>query len=141
MTFFTRPMLRGAHFHNPVMSDDMLRKVAPSIFATEAHDSRSARYTYIPTVDILNGLRREGFQPVAAMQSRARDESKRDHTKHLIRLRHESTTARAVGLKVSFSHAARIDWQPGDRFTVTGRIVQQPNGPDYIRALTVEIDR
>lgn len=47
----------------------------------------------------------------------------------------------AAGLKVSFSHAARIDWQPGDRFTVTGRIVQQPNGPDYIRALTVEIDR
>ncbi len=97
MTFFTRPMLRGAHFHNPVMSDDMLRKVAPSIFAAEAHDSRSARYTYIPTVDILNGLRREGFQPVAAMQSRARDESKREHTKHLIRLRHESTVARAVG--------------------------------------------
>lgn len=97
MTYFHRHMTRGAHFHNPIMSDEMLRKVAPSIFAEEAHESRSARYTYIPTIDILNGLRREGFQPVHAMQSRARDASKREHTKHLIRLRHESTVARAVG--------------------------------------------
>ncbi len=47
----------------------------------------------------------------------------------------------AAGLKVSCSHADRIDWQPGDRFTVEGKIVKQPNGPDYVRALTVEIER
>lgn len=45
----------------------------------------------------------------------------------------------AAGLKVSSPHGERIDWKPGDRFIVTGRIVKQPNGPDYVRALTVEI--
>jgi hypothetical protein len=33
--------------------DDQIRKVAHSIFAEAAHESRSARYTYIPTIDVL----------------------------------------------------------------------------------------
>jgi hypothetical protein len=70
------------------LSDDEIRRVAPSIFADEAHASRSGRYTYIPTIDVLNGLRKEGFQPFMACQTRCRDEGKRDHTKHMMRLRH-----------------------------------------------------
>lgn len=62
--------------------------VAPSIFAQEAHESRSERYTYIPTIEILNGLRAHGFQPFMVAQTRVRDEAHRDHTKHMIRLRH-----------------------------------------------------
>lgn len=45
------------------LSDDQLRQVAPSIFAVAKHESRSARYTYIPTGEVLGGLRKEGFQP------------------------------------------------------------------------------
>lgn len=45
----------------------------------------------------------------------------------------------AAGLKVSSPHGERLDWQPGDLFVVTGRIVHQPNGPDYVRAVTVEL--
>ena len=41
------------------LSDDQIRRVAPSIFAVEAHESRSARYTYIPTGDVLTALRKE----------------------------------------------------------------------------------
>ncbi|WP_459203488.1 DUF932 domain-containing protein (plasmid) [Ralstonia pseudosolanacearum] len=70
------------------LSDDEIRAVAPSIFAEAAHESRSARYTYIPTIDVLSGLRREGFQPFMVCQTRVRDEGKREHTKHMIRLRH-----------------------------------------------------
>jgi hypothetical protein len=70
------------------LSDDQIRAVAPSIFAESAHESRSARYTYIPTIDVLNGLRREGFQPFMVCQTRVRNEDKREHTKHMIRLRH-----------------------------------------------------
>lgn len=70
------------------LSDDEMRRVAPSIFADEAHDSRSSRYTYIPTIEILNGLRGEGFEPFMVAQTRVRDESHKDHTKHMIRLRH-----------------------------------------------------
>jgi hypothetical protein len=72
------------------LSDDQIRAVAPSIFAEQAHDSRSGRYTYIPTIDVLNGLRKEGFSPFFACQTRCRDVSKREHTKHMMRLRHAS---------------------------------------------------
>jgi Domain of unknown function (DUF932) len=70
------------------LSDDQIARVAPSIFADGAHESRSERYTYIPTIDVLNGLRNEGFEPFMVCQARTRREDKRDHTKHMIRLRH-----------------------------------------------------
>lgn len=82
--------------HEP-LSDDQLRRVAPSIFAESAHESRSTRYAYIPTSDVLQGLRREGFEVFSATQARTRTEDKREHTKHLLRLRHVSHTARGVG--------------------------------------------
>jgi hypothetical protein len=72
------------------LSEDQLRSVAPSIFAEAAHDSRSERYTYIPTSTVLAGLQKEGFQPFMVAQTRVRDEDKRDFTKHMIRLRHPS---------------------------------------------------
>lgn len=75
------------------LSDEAIRSVAPSIFAEAAHESRSSRYTYIPTIDVLNGLRREGFQPFMACQTRVRDDGKREHTKHMIRLRHADQIA------------------------------------------------
>ena len=70
------------------LSNDEIRAAAPSIFADAAHESRSARYTYIPTIDVLAGLRREGFAPFMACQTRVRSEGKREHTKHMLRLRH-----------------------------------------------------
>ncbi|MDE2274843.1 MAG: DUF932 domain-containing protein, partial [Burkholderiales bacterium] len=51
------------------LGDDQMRKAAPSIFAEGKHASRSERYTYIPTIDVLHGLRREGFEPFMAAQS------------------------------------------------------------------------
>lgn len=70
------------------LSDDEIARVAPSIFAREAHESRSSRYTYIPTIEVLNGLRKEGFEPFMVCQTRVRNEEKIEHTKHMIRLRH-----------------------------------------------------
>ncbi|MCW0366561.1 hypothetical protein NB699_001544 [Xanthomonas sacchari] len=72
------------------LSDDQIRRVAPSIFAEAAHESRSQRYSYIPTAAVLTELRKEGFHPFAVTQTRVRDEGKREHTKHMIRLRHAS---------------------------------------------------
>lgn len=74
---------------NP-LTDDQMFNIAPSVFATEKYDTCSARYTYIPTIDVLNGLRREGFQPFMVAQSKSRIEGKSEFTKHMIRLRHES---------------------------------------------------
>jgi hypothetical protein len=69
------------------LSDDQIRRVAPSIFADGKHESRSERYTYIPTIDVLRGLRNEGFQPFMVCQTRVRAQDKREFTKHLIRMR------------------------------------------------------
>ena len=72
------------------LSDDQIRRVAPSIFAEAPHESRSQRYSYIPTASVLTALRKEGFQPFMVCQTRVRREDRRDFTKHLLRLRHAS---------------------------------------------------
>jgi len=72
----------------PLTHDELFRTV-PSIFSEIKHGSRSDRYTYIPTITLLDNLKREGFQPFFACQTRVRDLSKRDHTKHMLRLRRE----------------------------------------------------
>lgn len=69
------------------LSDDEIRGATPSVFAEEAHDSRSARYTYIPTSHVLTGLRKEGFVPYEVSQGGCRTEGKEDFTKHMMRLR------------------------------------------------------
>ncbi|PYD79763.1 hypothetical protein CFR80_14805 [Komagataeibacter oboediens] len=64
-------------------------KAAPSVFAHDKHESRSERYTYIPTIDVVNGLRAEGFMPVHVSQGRSRIPGKANFTKHLIRFRRQ----------------------------------------------------
>ena len=72
----------------PLDDDDTLARYAPSVFAEAKHNSRSARYTYIPTSEVLKGLRNEGFMPFEVRQGGSRDDEKRGFTKHLIRFRH-----------------------------------------------------
>jgi P-type conjugative transfer protein TrbG len=72
------------------LTDDQIQRVAPSIFADAPHESRSQRYAYIPAAAVLAELRKEGFQPFMVTQTRVRDEGKREHTKHMLRLRHAS---------------------------------------------------
>jgi len=80
------PVLRSDH----PLSDDQIRAVAPSIFADAPHESRSQRYSYIPTATVLDKLRREGFEPFMVTQTRVRQDDRRDYTKHMLRLRHAS---------------------------------------------------
>ena len=79
------------------LTDDQIRRVAPSIFAEAKHESRSDRYTYLPTIDVLRGLMREGFMPFAVAQSRCRDQGRREFTKHMVRMRRTSDDMVAVG--------------------------------------------
>lgn len=72
----------------PLTNDQILR-AAPSVFADAPHGSRSARYAYIPTGDIVNGLRGEGFMPFMACQAKSRIEGKTEFTKHMLRFRYE----------------------------------------------------
>ena len=70
------------------LGEPQMRLAAPSIFAPGKHQSRSERYTYIPTVEVLRGLRKEGFEPFMVAQSKSRVEGKTEYTKHMIRMRH-----------------------------------------------------
>ena len=72
------------------LSNDQILEAAPSVFAVEAHNSRSSRYAYIPTSDIVNGLRGEGFMPFMVCQAKSRIEGKTEFTKHMIRFRYAS---------------------------------------------------
>ncbi len=90
------PVLRS----DSPLSDDQIHRVTPSIFADAPHESRSERYAYIPTGQVLTELRKEGFQPFMVAQTRVRDEGRREHTKHLIRLRHASQINDAIANEI-----------------------------------------
>jgi hypothetical protein len=85
---------------NDGLSDEQLQAAAPSVFANEAHGSRSERYTYIPTSEVLKGLRAEGFVPFEVRQGGSRDDEKRAFTKHLLRLRHAHDLEKQAGENV-----------------------------------------
>ena len=69
------------------MTNDQLRLAAPSIFATEPWHAMSDKYKFIPTIEVVENMRAEGFQPVSAVQSRTRVPGKGDYTRHQIRFR------------------------------------------------------
>ena len=68
------------------------RTAAPSVFAEGKHANRSERYTYIPTIEVLRGLCKEGFEPYMVAQGASRVEGKEAFTKHMIRMRHAGQT-------------------------------------------------
>jgi hypothetical protein len=90
---YSRGSAQNAFRSDYALSTDQIRHYAPSVLAEEAHESRGERYTFIPTIQVIDGLRAQGFQPYEVRQTRVRDQSKREHTKHLVRLRHESAIA------------------------------------------------
>lgn len=95
------------------LDDEQIRRIAPSVFAAEAHASRSERYTYVPTIDVLSGLRKEGFQPFMVAQGRTRVPGKADFTKHMLRLRHagDITASEANEIILINSHDGTSSYQ------------------------------
>lgn len=90
------PLSNMRNFRAP-LTLDQIRRVAPSAFAQEAYHGMSARYAYIPTSAVIEGLISAGFQPFQASQSLARLDDKKSHTKHMIRFRALDTRIAAVG--------------------------------------------
>lgn len=69
------------------LTEDEIRNLAPSVFATVAHASRSDKFRPIPTIEVVRGLQKEGFSVVGASQSVARLADRKLFTKHLLRIR------------------------------------------------------
>jgi hypothetical protein len=117
MTFFPSSRSPQTRFGAPMgaapLSDAELAQVAPSAFATEAHSSRSARYAYIPTAEVIAGLRREGFVPVMARQTHPRDADRDGHAKHMIRFRHQEQASQPRRIGMTFPEIVLINSHDG----------------------------
>lgn len=103
--------------YNRGLTNDELIKIAPSIFAPQKHDSRSDRYAYVSTYDLLSGMRDNGFYPVKVSHPLCRTEDKKNFGKHLIRFRREdqltSTEAREVILVNSHDGSSSFQLMAG----------------------------
>lgn len=78
------------------LNNDQLRRIAPSIFATQADDRCSERYRFVPTIEVIEALRGEGFYPVSVKASKARTEEGAEYVKHSLRLRREADMSRKL---------------------------------------------
>ena len=82
---------RFANAFSDGMQMDDLRRSVPAVFAQSAHESLSAKYTFIPTERVLTGLMSAGFVPVDARQAQSRKGSV-VHARHVVRLRRRFET-------------------------------------------------
>ncbi len=83
MTYF-REM---THAHNVELTNEAMLQNAPSVFAEQPFNEVSSKYGFVPTINVIEGLRAEGWLPVDATQKNVRNKDKTDFTKHLIRFR------------------------------------------------------
>jgi hypothetical protein len=72
----------------PLTMDEIARR-APSALAVRPYAEMSAKYSYVPTIEIINGMIASGFQPFSATQSLTRIADKQAFTRHMLRFRHQ----------------------------------------------------
>lgn len=75
------------------LTNPEIRETCPAVFAEHKYEDRSKAYTHVPTMQVIDALRSEGFQPFMVAQTKSKIEAKRGFAKHLIRMRHESMVA------------------------------------------------
>lgn len=73
--------------HNEHLTNDLMMQSAPSVFAEQPYHEVSDKYGFIPTIQVVDALRNEGWLPVDATQKNVRTKDKREFTKHLVRFR------------------------------------------------------
>ena len=56
--------------HAIELTNDEIFHYAPSVFAVEKHESRTENFVAIPTIKVVDALRKEGFAVVSAQQDR-----------------------------------------------------------------------
>lgn len=76
-----------ANFKARPLDDSELHQHAPSVFATTAMTGLSTRYIFVPTTEVVAGLRAKNWLPVSVEQQRVRVTERIGFQKHLIRFR------------------------------------------------------
>lgn len=82
------------------LNDEQLYQRAPAILAEKPMPGVSHRYRQVPTIEVVNTMRNEGWFPVSARQVNVREEGREEFGKHEIRfarLDDGATTGLQVG--------------------------------------------
>lgn len=80
-----------------ILTTQQLYKKAPAIFATQPDTAVSERYGFVPTIEVVGALQNEGWYPMKALQTNARNEDKQVIAKHMIRFRQDPDRQIHVG--------------------------------------------
>ncbi len=65
-----------------------LKAQAPTLFTTEPHFNVSEKYHFIPTIDVINEIRKNNWYPVSVSEASVRDADKEGYQQHLVKFRH-----------------------------------------------------
>lgn len=83
------------------MSRETLNRVAPSVFAAHAWEGVSDKYTFVPTIEIIDRLRDEfNMVPIAASEAYTRKPGTRGFQRHHVRLASADMLAGREEMKV-----------------------------------------
>lgn len=85
-------VLRNAD--NSALTDKQLKAFAPAIFSREAHEDVSDRYGFVPTFEVLKGMRAAGLVPTEVRNYLRRNPDNMQFTKHMIRFQPEGPLAK-----------------------------------------------
>ena len=72
------------------LSNDQILTMAPSAGAIFPLAAVSDRYSFLPTIEVVDMLRKEGWFPTVAQEVRTRKQERAGFQKHLIRLQHDN---------------------------------------------------
>lgn len=70
------------------LSDQELLGYAPALFTEEPHYEVSEKYHFIPTIEVINEIKRHDWYPVKVQEASVRDSDKEGYQRHLVRFRH-----------------------------------------------------
>ena len=65
-----------------------LMSQAPALFTEQPHYDVSDKYHFIPTIDVINEIKKNNWYPVSVSEAKVRDEDKEGYQQHLVRFRH-----------------------------------------------------
>ena len=65
-----------------------LMKQAPALFTEQPHSEVSDKYHFIPTINVINEIKKNNWYPVSVSEAKVRDEDKEGYQQHLVRFRH-----------------------------------------------------
>jgi hypothetical protein len=80
--------------HKSELNNDVLMRKAPSIFASQPMTGVSGKYTFLPTIRIVEDMRKDGWAAVDVQEQRVRLEDRKGFQKHLIRFQRRDIIAK-----------------------------------------------